>query len=83
MTEIDDYLEFPGREKFLEKYKNPKRKVKIGLVGKYVELQDSYKSILEAIIHAGAINEAEVEVVIVHQVLVLEEVVPVDISPDQ
>ena len=51
---------------FLEKYKNPKRKVKIGLVGKYVELQDSYKSILEAIIHAGAINEAEVEVVSIH-----------------
>ena len=51
---------------FLEKYKNPKRKVKIGLVGKYVELQDSYKSILEALIHAGAINEAEVEVVSIH-----------------
>jgi CTP synthase len=51
---------------FLEKYKNPKGKVKIGLVGKYVELQDSYKSILEAIIHAGAINEAEVEVVSIH-----------------
>jgi len=51
---------------FLEKYKNPKRKVKIGLVGKYVELQDSYKSILEAIIHAGAINEAEIEVVSIH-----------------
>ena len=51
---------------FLEKYKNPKQKVKIGLVGKYVELQDSYKSILEAIIHAGAINETEVEVVSIH-----------------
>ena len=51
---------------FLEKYKNPKRKVKIGLVGKYVELQDSYKSILEAIIHAGAVNEADVEVVSIH-----------------
>ncbi len=51
---------------FFKKYKNPKRKVKIGLVGKYVELQDSYKSILEALIHAGAINEAEVEVVSIH-----------------
>jgi CTP synthase len=51
---------------FLEKYKNPKRKVKIGLVGKYVELQDSYKSILEATIHAGAINETQVEVVSIH-----------------
>ena len=51
---------------FLEKHKNPKRKVKIGLVGKYVELQDSYKSILEAIIHAGAVNETEVVVVSIH-----------------
>jgi len=51
---------------FLEKFKNPKQKVKIGLVGKYVELQDSYKSILEALIHAGAVNETEVEVVSIH-----------------
>ena len=51
---------------FLYKFKNPRRKVKIGLVGKYVELQDSYKSILEALIHAGAINEAQVEVVSIH-----------------
>ena len=51
---------------FLYKYKNPKRNLSIGLVGKYVELQDSYKSILEALIHAGAINEAEVKVVSIH-----------------
>ena len=51
---------------FLYKYKNPKRKISIGLVGKYVELQDSYKSILEALIHAGAVNEAEVKAVSIH-----------------
>ena len=51
---------------FLKKYKNPKGKVRIGLVGKYVELQDSYKSILEASIHAGAANEVEVEIVSIH-----------------
>ena len=51
---------------FLYKYKHPKRNLSIGLVGKYVELQDSYKSILEALIHAGAINEAEVKVVSIH-----------------
>ena len=51
---------------FLKKYKNPKHKIKIGLVGKYVELQDSYKSILEALIHAGATNEVAVEVVSIH-----------------
>ncbi|XLS28180.1 CTP synthase [Flavobacteriaceae bacterium M23B6Z8] len=51
---------------FLEKHKNPKNTVKIGLVGKYVELQDSYKSILEAFIHAGAENEVKVEIETVH-----------------
>jgi CTP synthase len=51
---------------FLKKLKNPKSKVKIALVGKYVELQDSYKSILESIIHAGAMNDTKVEVNCVH-----------------
>ena len=51
---------------FLYKYKNPKRNISIGLVGKYVELQDSYKSILESLTHAGAINEAEVKIVSIH-----------------
>ncbi|MDA0793610.1 MAG: CTP synthase [Bacteroidetes bacterium] len=51
---------------FLEKFKNPKHKLKIGLVGKYVELQDSYKSIVESLIHAGAINETEIEIISVH-----------------
>jgi len=51
---------------FLERHKNPKNEVTIGLVGKYVELQDSYKSILEAFIHAGASNEVKVNVKSVH-----------------
>jgi CTP synthase len=51
---------------FLEKFKNPKHTLKIGLVGKYVELQDSYKSILESLIHAGAVNETEIEVISIH-----------------
>lgn len=51
---------------FLYKLKNPKHTVNIGLVGKYVELQDSYKSILEAFIHAGATNETKVNIVSVH-----------------
>ncbi|UPQ78452.1 CTP synthase [Flavobacterium azooxidireducens] len=51
---------------FLYKLKNPKHTVNIGLVGKYVELQDSYKSILEAFIHAGAANETKVNIVSVH-----------------
>ena len=44
---------------FLRRHKNPKAVVTIGLIGKYVELQDSYKSILEAFIHAGAENEVK------------------------
>lgn len=51
---------------FLSKYKNPKRIVKIGLIGKYVELKDSYKSIAEALDHAGAQLETEVQVDWIH-----------------
>lgn len=51
---------------FLSKLKYPKHKVTIGLIGKYVELQDAYKSILESLIHAGAVNECKVEVCNVH-----------------
>ena len=51
---------------FLERHKNPNQIVNIALIGKYVELQDSYKSILEAFIHAGASNEVKVNVVSIH-----------------
>ena len=51
---------------FLSKLKNPLNSVKIGLIGKYNELQDAYKSIYEAFIHAGAANETKVEVVPIH-----------------
>ncbi|NAS32642.1 CTP synthase [Flavobacteriaceae bacterium R38] len=51
---------------FLQRHKNPKNEVNIGLIGKYVELQDSYKSILEAFIHAGAANEVKVNITSVH-----------------
>lgn len=53
-------------KEFLDKLKYPKNKVTIGLIGKYIELQDAYKSILEAFIHAGAMNECKVQVVNVH-----------------
>lgn len=51
---------------FVKRYKNPKAHVTIGLIGKYVELQDSYKSILESFIHAGAANEVKVKVESIH-----------------
>ena len=59
-------LDLTRWNEFLYKFKNPKYSLKIGLVGKYVELQDSYKSILESLIHAGAINETEIQVISIH-----------------
>jgi CTP synthase len=53
-------------KEFLGKLKNPTREVNIGLVGKYNELQDAYKSIYEAFIHAGAVNECKVNVIPIH-----------------
>jgi len=66
---------------FLNRLKNPKNHIKIGLVGKYVELQDSYKSILEAIIHAGAVNETEVEVISLHSEYIDERNVAHELQP--
>jgi CTP synthase len=51
---------------FLDKLNYPKSRVKIGLIGKYIELQDAYKSILESFIHAGAMNQCKVQIVNVH-----------------
>ncbi len=65
---------------FLQRYKNPKHRVKIGLVGKYVELQDSYKSILEAFIHAGAANEIRVDVETIHSEHLNEENITTKLS---
>jgi len=58
---------------FLFRYKNPKKEVKIALIGKYVELRDAYKSIAEAIIHAGATNECKVKVEWIHSEKINEE----------
>ena len=52
--------------KFLDKLFHPKTQVDIALVGKYVELQDAYKSILESFVHAGAANECKVNVHSIH-----------------
>lgn len=51
---------------FLNKLENPSKEVTIGLVGKYVELKESYKSIAEAFIHAGAINDCKVKLEWIH-----------------
>ena len=51
---------------FLRRIKHPKNTINVGLIGKYVEMQDCYKSILEAFIHAGAANETKVNVISIH-----------------
>jgi len=72
---ITNYGE-PNLEKwkgFLDKLKYPKSKVTVGLIGKYIELQDAYKSILESFVHAGAMNEVKVQVVNVHSEFITNE----------
>ena len=51
---------------FVNKYKNPKNTIEVGLIGKYVELHDAYKSIAESFIHAGAANEVKVNINWIH-----------------
>ena len=63
---IEDNLDLVNWKDFLYKLKYPKFEVNIGLVGKYVELKDSYKSIAEAFIHAGATNECKVNINWIH-----------------
>lgn len=65
--QLDDWNDF------LNKLKKPKHEIEIGLVGKYVELQDAYKSIIEAVIHAGAVNSCKVKVRLIHSEKITEE----------
>ena len=58
---------------FLHKLKNSDQTVNIGLVGKYVELQDSYKSILESLTHAGVANEVKVNIITIHSEFIDEK----------
>ncbi len=58
---------------FLGRLKNPTAEIRIGLIGKYVELPDAYKSINEAFIHAGAQNECKVRVECIHSESITEE----------
>lgn len=58
---------------FVDKVKHPKEMVKIALVGKYTELPDAYKSIAEAFVHAGAANDAKVDLQYVDSVKITPE----------
>lgn len=61
---------------FVEKVKNPKYTVDIALVGKYVELADAYKSIIEALIHAGAVHNLKAKLHLVHS----EQITPDNVA---
>lgn len=63
---VDTEPPFVEWREFLKKLKNPKHHVRIGLVGKYVELPDAYKSIAESFVHSGAMNECDVDVEYIH-----------------
>ncbi|NBV12780.1 MAG: CTP synthase [Sphingobacteriia bacterium] len=58
---------------FLNRLKNPQDEIQVGLVGKYVELQDAYKSILESFVHAGTENRLKVKVHSIHSEHITEE----------
>lgn len=60
-------------KEFLLKLHHPKQEINIGLIGKYVELQDAYKSIIESFVHAGAENYCKVNLVSIHSELISEE----------
>ncbi|PWJ59014.1 CTP synthase [Dyadobacter jejuensis] len=62
----DKDVDLTSWKQFLKRLKNPTSTIKIGLVGKYVELHDAYKSIIESFIHAGAANECKVELEWIH-----------------
>jgi CTP synthase len=65
--------ELKNWREFLARLKNPKHSAKIGLVGKYVELPDAYKSIAESFIHSGARNECDVNLRYIHSEELTEE----------
>ena len=73
-TNMSSWTEFVNRLKF------PKNTVNVGLIGKYVELQDSYKSILEALVHAGSVNETKVIIHSVHSEFIDEDQIKNEIS---
>ncbi len=70
---IKEKIDLSAWNSFLTRLKNPTRTVEIGLVGKYVELRDAYKSIAEALIHAGAENRCMVNVSWIHSESIMSD----------
>lgn len=63
---VGEIPELTDWKEFLNQLHHPKEQVNIALVGKYVELPDAYKSIIESFIHAGAKNECKVNLTTIH-----------------
>lgn len=69
----DGDVNLQGWKTFLNTLKSPKAEVRIGLVGKYIELKDSYKSIAESFVHAGVANECKVKLEWIHSETITDE----------
>lgn len=63
---ISETVDIDNWKEFLHHLHNPKHDITVGLVGKYVELKDAYKSIREALIHGGVANETKVHIKSIH-----------------
>ncbi len=61
-TPVPEKIDLDNWKKFVDNLKNPKEEVTIGLVGKYIELKDAYKSINESFVHGGAANQVKVNI---------------------
>lgn len=77
----DNVLDIKTWTKFVNRIKNPKYEVNIGLVGKYTKYRDSYKSILEAFVHAGSINNTHVNVTLCNSEKINEDTVDEILGP--
>ncbi|MFA5417451.1 MAG: CTP synthase [Bacteroidales bacterium] len=72
-TPVPEQLDLKNWENFIHRLKNPKQEITIGLVGKYVELKDAYKSIHESFVHGGSANETKVHVKSIHSERITKE----------
>ncbi|MDO9512051.1 MAG: CTP synthase [Bacteroidales bacterium] len=73
---VEATLDLSRWEQFLFKLHNPEHETTIGLVGKYVELKDSYKSIIESFVHGGTENLCKVNLRMIHS----EEISPENVQ---
>jgi len=70
---VPENIDMEEWKEFLRKLKHPKSEVHVGLIGKYIELKDSYKSIAEGLIHGGVANNCRVKVEWIHSEWINEE----------